>query len=310
MKSGVFLILLSVSLTPFGDALSKELGQTQSPFFIVFLRYFTAGLIALALARASGIAVTIPARDRIGTVLRTALVIGAMTFLIMALSMIPLANAVGGFLIAPIVAMLISVVAYGERLTLPRLAGSLISFLGALLILRPGTTLDPGMLLALAGGCLLGAFLAASRGAGAGTGQHPVSALAVQCLLGAAMLAPLALPAIGGLSFALLIPVLLLGIVTAATHFLTVAAYQRSEAARLAPFFYFNLVAALIIGLVWFHEIPGWTALAGLACIVAGGLISLRRAAPIDSNLRVFRREIRRGRLARGTAGRIVVKNG
>ncbi|MBZ0128776.1 MAG: DMT family transporter [Rhodobacteraceae bacterium] len=304
MKSGVFLILLSVSLTPFGDALSKQLGQTQSPFFIVFLRYFTAGLIALALARMGGITVRFPARDRAGTILRTALVIGAMTLLIMALSMIPLANAVGGFLIAPIVATLISVAIYGEKLTFPRLAGSLISFLGALLILRPGTSLEPGMLLALAGGGLLGAFLAASRGARCG--QHPVSALAVQCLLGSAMLAPLALPAISGMSIALLTPALLLGVVTAATHFLTVAAYQRSEAARLAPFFYFNLVAALIVGLVWFHEIPGWPAMIGLGCIVAGGLISLVRAAPIGSNLGAFRREIRGARLARGEASELL----
>lgn len=288
MKSGVFLILLSVSLTPFGDALSKQLGQTQSPFIIVFLRYFTAGLIAMALARAQGIVVSFPERDRAGIILRTALVIGAMTFLIISLSMIPLANAVGGFLIAPIVATMISVVFHGEKLTLPRLAGSLISFLGALLILQPGASLDTGMLLALAGGGLLGAFLAAARGTGGG--QHPVSALAVQCLLGSAMLLPMALPAIGSMSLAILTPALLLGSITAATHFLTVAAYQRSEAARLAPFFYFNLVAALIVGLIWFREIPGWPALAGLGCIVIGGLVSLLRAAPIRGYFGSFRR--------------------
>ncbi len=273
MQSGVFLILLSMSLTPLGDALSKHLGDTQSPLFIVFLRYFVAGLIALSLARATGADLSVPRAARAGLVLRTALVIGAMTLLIIALSMVPLASAVGGFLIAPIVATLISVLFHGERLTLPRLAGSVISFLGALMILRPDAGLEAGIVFALSGGVLLGAFLALTRVAQ--DRSNPISALAIQCLLGSAMLMPFALPQIGSISVALIWPAIGLGLVTAATHFLTVAAYQRSEVARLAPFFYFNLVAAIIVGLVWFGEVPGLIALFGLAGIVLGGLISL-----------------------------------
>ncbi len=262
-----------MSLTPFGDALSKQLGDTQSPFVIVFLRYFTAGLIALVIARAGKIPIQIPARDRGGTVVRTALVMAAMTLLIVALSMIPLANAVGGFLIAPIVTILLSVRFYGERLTVPRLAGASASFLGAILILKPGGGLEIGTVYALLGGVCLGAFLALSQKA-KGLG-HPVSGLAVQCLLGSAMLAPLALPQMSTLEWGLLLPVAGLGLVTAATHFLTVMAYQRAAAAHLAPFFYFNLVAAIFVGMFWFGEIPDVLTQSGLGLILLGGLVSL-----------------------------------
>ena len=262
-----------MSLTPFGEALSKQLADTQSPMFIVFLRYFVAGLIALALARLTGTKVTLPQKGRAGFVLRTALVVGAMAMLIVALSLIPLATAVGGFLIAPIVATAISVFFYNEAMTAPRLIGCTLSFLGAMLILKPGGAIEPGIIFALTGGVLLGAFLALGRAAVCT--MTPVAALAVQCLLGAAMLFPFAALQIGQLNLGLLLPALGLGMVTAATHFLTVAAYQRSEAARLAPFFYFNLVAAVIVGLVWFHEVPNTLTLAGLALIVAGGLASL-----------------------------------
>ncbi|MCA8868524.1 MAG: DMT family transporter [Rhodobacteraceae bacterium] len=275
MRSGVILILLSMSLTPIGDALSKQLGQSQSPIFIVFLRYFTAGMIALLLARIGGIRVSLPDRGRAGLFIRTALVIGAMSMLIAALSMIPLANAVGGFLIAPIIATLIAVFWFHERLTLPRIIGCLLSFGGALLILRPGAGVEVGMFYALAGGVLLGAFLATTGSSSSRC--HPVSALAVQCLLGSALLLPLALPHFDGMTLDLLLPGLGLGMVTAATHFLTVAAYQRAEAAKLAPFFYFNLVAAVVVGLVWFQEIPNWLTIGGLALIVSGGLVSLAR---------------------------------
>lgn len=277
MQSGVMLILLSMSLTPFGDALSKQLGEGQSPFLIVFLRYFVAGLMALVLAGLTGTRLHIPKHDRVGTVLRTGLVMGAMTLLIVALSMTPLANAVGGFLIAPIVATIISVIRYGERLTLPRVVGSVVSLLGAVLILRPDTGLERGIIYALSGGVLLGMFLSTTRAVVGGA--DAISNLAVQCLLGSALLLPLALPAIltANSGAQLVLPALGLGFVTAATHFLTVAAYQRAESARLAPFFYFNLVAAVVVGVVWFHEIPGWITFLGLICIVAGGLLSLRK---------------------------------
>lgn len=273
MQSGVFLILLSMSLTPFGDALSKHLGETQAPLFIMFLRYFTAGLIALVLARATRTPVVLPRRNLGGLVFRTALVMAAMTLLIVALTMASLANAVGGFLIAPIVATLISSVFFGEKLNLPRGLGAVISFLGALLILRPGAGFEPGIIFALLGGIFLGAFLSLSRRAP--RLGNALSSLAVQCLLGSAMLLPFALSQFGGFSLRIIPAILGLGVVTAATHFLTVAAYQRADASKLAPFFYFNLVAAIIVGLVWFSEVPGWLSVLGLCGIVAGGLVSL-----------------------------------
>ncbi len=289
MQNGVLLILLSMSLTPLGDALSKYLGATQSPFVIVFLRYFTAGLIALILARICGAKVELPRAGRVGMVIRTALVMGAMTCLIVALSMIPLANAVGGFLIAPIVAMLMSVFIHHEALTFPRIIGAFGSFFGALLILRPDAGLAPGMLFALGGGLLLGGFLALSRYAP--PAGHPISALAVQCLLGSGMILPFALPSFSGVQTAqipTLFPAVVgLGLVTAATHFLTVAAYQRAEAARLAPFFYFNLVVAVVVGIFWFGEMPTTATLSGLTFIVFGGLFSLLppgQAAKLLSN--------------------------
>jgi drug/metabolite transporter (DMT)-like permease len=65
-----------------------------------------------------------------------------------------------------------------------------------------------------------------------------------------------------------------LGAVSAVCHFLTVAAYQRTEASLLSPFLYFNLIAALAIGFLWFGETPTTLSLAGLAGIALGGLVA------------------------------------
>ena len=146
--------------------------------------------MALAVARGTGRSVVVPRGDRAGQLVRTALLMAAMTALIAALGMVPMAKAVGGFLIAPIVSGLLGILVWREPPTAPRLAGSAISCLGAAVLLRPEAGLEPGCLLALLGGALLGSYLAATRGAGART--DALSTLAVQSLLGAGLIAPFA----------------------------------------------------------------------------------------------------------------------
>ena len=85
----------------------------------------------------------------------------AMTSLIAALGMVPIAQAVGGFLIAPIVSGFLGILVWREPPTVPRLAGSAIDCLGAAILLRPEAGLEPRCLFALLGGALFALSLAA-----------------------------------------------------------------------------------------------------------------------------------------------------
>lgn len=261
-------------LTPAADGVAKTLAAEAAPMTVACLRYLAAGLVAVAVAACAGRRVAVPRRDIGGQILRTALLMGAMSALVAALGLVPMAKAVGGFLVAPIVSGLLGILLFGEAPTLPRLAGAALSFVGAALLLRPEAGVEAGSLFALLGGTLLGAYLAAQRGAGGGT--DALSTLAVQSLVGALLLAPFAVA--GGLPPAtpgLLGGALALGTLSAACHGLTVAAYARAEAATLAPFLYFNLVTAMAAGWLWFGEALSPATLASLAAIVAGGLVAL-----------------------------------
>ncbi len=274
MRTGVCCLILAMLLTPAVDGVAKTLSSEHSPMMIAFLRYLSAGLVALAVAGATGRRIEVPAGDRLGQALRTALIMGAMTSLIAALGMVEMAKAVGGFLIAPIVSGLLGIAVWGERATLPRLVGSAMAAAGAWTLMRPEAGLEPGCFFALLGGALLGTYLAATRGAP--TRTDPLSTLAVQCLLGAAMLAPFALKdGLPALTPGLLAGAAMLGGVSAVCHFLTVAAYQRAEASVLAPFLYFNMITAMAVGYLWFGETLGAASLIGLAAIALGGLVTL-----------------------------------
>ncbi len=280
-----------MSLTPAVDGIAKGLGDSFSPMFIAFLRYFGAGFVALAFALATRQKVHIPRGDYLGQVFRTALIMGAMTALIAALALVPLANAVGGFLIAPIVSTALSVLLMGEKLTTGRAFGSVLSIAGAAIIMRPEGSLEIGTLLALLGGTLLGCYLAATRAA---TGSaDALSTLILQCFLGSAMLAPFAFS--GGIpTLTLQIPVgmLGLGVLSACCHFLTVAAYRRSEASLLSPFLYFNMIAAVLVGFLWFGETPTMLSLLGLAGIAGGGLVAISPATGLRQVWRATRLQL------------------
>jgi drug/metabolite transporter (DMT)-like permease len=273
MQAGVLFLILAMLLTPAVDGVAKTLAADHTAMEVAFLRYFTAGLIALAFARATGRRIVVAHDDRLGMVFRTALIMSAMTALIAALALVPLAEAVGGFLIAPIVSMLLSIALYREALTVPRALGSLLSVAGAYVLMAPEAGIEPGSFLALAGGALLGAYLAATRRA---RGSDALSTLAVQCLLGAAMLAPFAFwNGVPALSLHLVAGALALGGISALCHFLTVAAYARAEATVLAPFLYFNMISAMAVGYFCFGETLSGTNLAALGAIALGGLVTL-----------------------------------
>lgn len=274
MKVGVGILVVAMALTPLTDGFSKALGENQSAFFVCFSRYFVAGVIALIIALSYKKHIEIPHHDRIGQIFRTGMMIGAMTSLIYALSIVPLANAVGGFLIAPVVASLISVLLYKEKMDAFRFFGAILSFAGAYVILRPEGSLELGTFMALLGGVLLGTYLAATRRAS--TRGDAFSTLVVQCLLGSIMIAPLAFyRGIPAISTQELVYILALGVVSAICHFLTVAAYNRADSSILAPFFYFNIVFAIPVGYLWFNEVPSRLTLVGLAGITFGGVVAM-----------------------------------
>lgn len=274
MQTGVCFLVLAMLLTPAVDGVAKTMAADHTPMMIAFLRYLCAGLIAMAIATGTGRKIVVPRQDRMGQIVRTALIMGAMVSLITALGMVPMAKAVGGFLIAPIVSGLLGILVWKEDPTPLRLGGSALSFIGAAILLQPEAGIELGAVFSLLGGALLGTYLAATRGAT--TRTDALSTLAVQSLLGSFLIAPFAFA--GGLptlDATLLTGAVALGGVSAICHFLTVAAYQRAEASVLAPFLYFNLLTAMAVGFFWFGESLNTASLIGLVAIATGGLLTL-----------------------------------
>jgi drug/metabolite transporter (DMT)-like permease len=197
-----------------------------------------------------------------------------MTLYFLALARIPLATAISAFFIGPISAVVLSIFVLKERTTWPKIASLALGFLGALVILRPGGEISPGILLAFASGLSFGIYLVTTRLAA--QKSDPLSTLAFQCAIGTLLLTPQAiaswaLPQWSNIGF-----FLALGMISAFSHLLSIAAFRFAEASVLAPLVYLELIGAAVIGYYFFSEIPDNFTVIGAGLIIAAGLILVK----------------------------------
>jgi drug/metabolite transporter (DMT)-like permease len=276
--TGILLMTFAMLSIPIVDGVAKYLSAAYSPLFIGWARYAVAAVIVLPIAalrsgRAGGV---FPREKRVSHLLRTFFLVTAMTLYFLSVARIPLATAISAFFIGPVIAVVLSVLVLKETLTWPRIVSLVLGLLGALVILRPGTEINPGILFAFAAGLCFAIYLVVTRLAA--QRSDPVSTLAFQCVVGALLLTPQAVitwsePQWSDLGF-----FLALGAISAVSHLLSIAAFRFAEASILAPLVYLELIGASLIGYYAFGDIPDRYTVIGAGLIIAAGLILLKRS--------------------------------
>lgn len=275
---GILLMAAAMLIIPTSDAIAKYLSGAHSPAFLSWVRYVAAlGFILpvalLQRARAPGPARAPASQGRywLAQILRTAFLVTAMTLYFVAIARIPLADALGAYFIAPIAATLLAAIALRERLDRRRLLAVALGFLGAILVVRPGSETSADTLIALVSGLCMACYLVLTRATA--QDRPPVTTLAIQLSLGILMLLPFALldwtmPAREGL-----VLILLMGLVSTLSNLMTISAFRLAQVQTLSPFVYLELIGATALGFFMFGDLPSPATWAGIAVIVAAGLI-------------------------------------
>ena len=271
---GIALMAGSMLIIPSSDAIAKYLSGAHSAVFLSWARYvaalgFLLPIVAVAQWRSPE---PLVARGQLlPQIVRTAFLVGAMTSYFMAIKHVPLADALGAYFIAPIIATLLATVILRERLDWRRLAAVGLGFAGALLVVRPGAETSSGTLIALLSGALMACYLVMTRATA--KASSPLSTLTLQLILGIAMLTPFvafqwSVPDREGLML-----ILLMGLVSAASNLMTISAFRFAQVSTLSPLVYLELVGATALGLAVFGDFPAPATWAGIAVIVVAGLI-------------------------------------
>ncbi|HEV2507985.1 DMT family transporter [Bosea sp. (in: a-proteobacteria)] len=275
---GLLLMATAMLIIPSSDAIAKYLSGTHSPAFLSWVRYVAALGFILPVALLQRGRTTEPApapsshgRYWLAQIARTAFLVAAMTLYFVAIARIPLADALGAYFIAPIVATLLAAIALRERLDRRKLSAVVLGFVGAILVVRPGAETSTDTLIALASGACMACYLVLTRATA--QGRSPVSTLTTQLVLGILMLMPFAvlqwtMPTREGLLL-----ILLMGLVSTLSNLMTISAFRLAPVATLSPLVYLELIGATALGFTLFGDLPSPMTWAGIAVIVAAGLI-------------------------------------
>ncbi|UWR30524.1 DMT family transporter [Sulfitobacter sp. W002] len=275
MQRAIPIMFIAMSLIPAGDSAGKILtsGMGVAPVFVAWSRFAIGALMVLPfLPRGTWDLM----RDwRLW--LRAATLALGITCIQTALQTEAIANVFAAFFIGPMVSYLLAAIFLRERISLLRSAMILLGFCGVLLVVRPGLgggTGGPGLLFAVAAGLFYGVFLTMSRWLS--DLAPPLALTFTQLAMSAVMLLPLGLMNLPQAT----LPVA--GLATASALFsmlgnlLLLYAYRRAPATRLAPLVYFQLIAAVLLGLFLFSTLPDALTWAGLAVIITAGITSAR----------------------------------
>jgi drug/metabolite transporter (DMT)-like permease len=202
---------------------------------------------------------------------------------------VPMATATVLFFTAPIFATLLAIPINGEKVGPRRLAAVGVGFLGAVIILRPGTgALDIALLGGVGSSLLFALALALSRGVAAADGAFSAffSSIALSALIAVPIAIPVwQMPSGGDLWLAVAL--------TAATGSLRgiadLESYRRGEASVMGVISYLRLVALGGVGWWLFGEIPDRWTLVGGAVIVASTLYIAHRERQVRRAARTHR---------------------
>lgn len=255
-------------------ALAKVSGSYAATGVILFVQSVLCFLAVLPFALRGGWQALRTERPGLH-LLRAAAGTACWYCIFLAITLIPLTNAI---LLAYSAPLWMPLIAYGvtrEPIAAATWIGAGLGFAGILLVLQPDAAgLGLGELAAVASALFLAVAMMSVRWLG---GTEPTARiLFYYFLLSALMLAPLAVvgwrpvpaeawPWFAGIALAQL-----------ASQALIVVAYRYASAEKVGPFIYSVIVfTALIDWIVWHHR-PGLTVFLGMALVIGGGLVAVR----------------------------------
>jgi drug/metabolite transporter (DMT)-like permease len=284
---GMAIMAICMIVLPTMDAIAKYMAtfETMSPGQVTFYRFFFQFLALLP------IAVFVPGAIRGGkrpwmNLLRGALHAAASLMFFMAVKYMPLADVFAIYFVEPFMLTMMSALFLGDRVGWRRWLAIAIGFGGAMIVIQPSYAIFGWTaLLPVLCAFLYTLYLFLNRGIG-----DADSPLTMQFVagVGGTLFMTVALFAGQGLSpveFEIswpasglgLLLLIILGSISGYMHLLVVRAFRMAPLSLLAPFQYFEIISATVLGYLLFADFPTASKWLGIAIIVGSGLFIIWR---------------------------------
>jgi len=274
-RQGIIFIIVGLSIASLNGALMKLLTSDLSVIQITWFRFTGFALIILPIVlRRFGRSALRPARPGIQIARGLSMVVGTIAFVV-GVQTVDFADAIAILYAYPFLLILLAVWFLGERVQWSGWLGVVGGFIGVLLVMRPEfRTINTGTLYVFLSALIVSVQMALNRKLG--TLSHPLitslwGALIACCAL--SFLLPFYWQPV---SSDLLWILGLMIICGASSQILIVYSFSKTTASILAPFTYFEIVAAVAIGYFMFGTLPVWISWIGILLITLSGLVVAR----------------------------------
>lgn len=285
---GMALMAFAMTILPGMDAIAKYMAtyEGMSPGQVTFYRFFfqlvcTLPLLLTVMGRSA-----FRAKRPWMNLLRGVLHGAASLLFFVAVKYMPLADVFAIYFVEPFMLTAMSAAFLGERVGWRRWLAIAVGFGGALIVIQPSFAIfGVTALLPVACAFLFSLYLFLNRAIG--EGDTPLTMQTISGFGGMMfMAAALAVGNVGGMeNFALSLPqtplslmlLLILGSLSGYAHLLVVRAFRLAPLSLLAPFQYFEIISATMLGYALFGDFPNLWKWVGIAIIVGSGLFIIWR---------------------------------
>ncbi len=277
--TGIRFALLAVTLFAFQDGISKHLAASYPVPFFVMIRYwfFAAFVMALASRGPGGLRGAIRTRVPVVQCVRGVLLAAQIMVIVTAFDLIGLGATQSVFALHPLLATLLAIPVLGEAVGWRRLAAVAVGFAGVIVILRPGAEVfDTRSLVALLAALMFAVYGVLTRLANRADG-HSRASFFYTGIAGAVFMT-----AVGPFFWTSMIPtdwawMALLCVTGMSGHYFLIRALDATEAFRIQPLIYLQMVFGMAVGAAVFGEAIEPAALVGVAMIIGAGLYVIWR---------------------------------
>lgn len=275
--TGIFLLVAAVACFASLDTTVKWLSKSLPSLQIAGIRYIGSFLLTLAILRPSpGAPVLKTKRPRLQILRSLGLVITTLCSFT-ALHFMPLTEVTSITFSSPLIVAIIAWPLLGEKMGPRRVIAVLAGFAGVLVITRPGTHgFHPAVMLAFLAAISNAFYSVATRMLAAH--DSPKTTMFYTGLCGTIIMLPILpfawqMPA----TLEIWIGLLVTGIFGALGHWLLILAHQRATATVLAPFFYGQLIFAMLLATLFLGERPDRWTIVGASIVMLSGLYLIYR---------------------------------
>lgn len=275
-RHGIQLMLAGMFLFATADVLAKFLTQSFHPIQIFWFRQLALLLGVLMMLGLRGPAILRTARPRL-QITRGVLVVFSSLLFIFAVQHVPLADAVAASFVAPFFLTILGAALLGEKVGIRRWSAVIIGFIGALIIVRPGTgAIHPAVLLVVAAAAcyatrqVLGRLLADT--------DKTITTVAYTALT-ASFIASVGLPFFWQWPenqfqwFALAA----IGLFAGVGEVMVIKSLEVAETGAVAPIHYTLIIWGTLYGYLVFDQLPDHWTWIGTAIIMSAGIYTLQR---------------------------------